>query len=96
LKKFYLGKTALDLPDLATIAWNTYFDQIEEPFHTTLKRRTPHLLLMLILARVDGKSPVEYLNRQQQDFIRSFVHLYLPSQTGYDFHQITQLLANRQ
>lgn len=94
LKMFYLGETAMELPDLATTAWNTYFDQIEEPFLTTLKRRTPHLLLMLMLARVDGKSPVEYLDRQQQDFIRSFVHLYLPSKTGYDFHKITHLLQN--
>lgn len=35
--------------------------------------RTTHLLLLLLLARVDGKSPVEYLSPEQQQFVREFV-----------------------
>ena len=31
------------------------------------------LLLMLLLARIDGKSPVEYLTEPKQDFVRGFV-----------------------
>jgi aminoglycoside phosphotransferase (APT) family kinase protein len=40
-----------------------------------LDARVGQLLLMLLLARVDGKSPVEYLDAVRQDFIRHFVHL---------------------
>lgn len=39
---------------------------------TDVERRTAHLLPMLLLARVDGKSPVEYLNSEQQAFTREF------------------------
>jgi len=38
-----------------------------------LEARTARLLLMLMLARVDGKSPVEYLDAARQQFIRNFV-----------------------
>jgi hypothetical protein len=38
-----------------------------------LDARVAHLLLLLLLARVDGKSPVEYLAADRQDFIRRFV-----------------------
>ena len=38
-----------------------------------LDARVGRLLLMLLLARVDGKSPVEYLNAEQQDFVRHYV-----------------------
>jgi aminoglycoside phosphotransferase (APT) family kinase protein len=38
-----------------------------------LDARVGRLLLMLLLARVDGKSPVEYLDLVRQDFIRGFV-----------------------
>lgn len=37
-----------------------------------LERRTCRLLLLLLLARVDGKSPVEYLNPEKQAFTRNF------------------------
>ena len=43
--------------------------------------RTARLLLMLMLARIDGKSPAEYLvgNSEKQNFVRSFVRNRLPS-----------------
>ncbi|HEX3628718.1 MAG TPA: aminoglycoside phosphotransferase family protein [Verrucomicrobiae bacterium] len=43
-----------------------------------LESRVGRLLLMLMLARVDGKSPVEYLNPVRQKFIREFVLWHLP------------------
>ena len=30
------------------------------------------MLVMLLLARVDGKSPVEYLGQKRQTFVREF------------------------
>jgi len=44
-----------------------------------LETRTARLLLMLLLARVDGKSPVEYLDSVRQDFVRGFVREKLPA-----------------
>lgn len=38
--------------------------------------RTPALLRWLLLARVDGKSPVEYLSPAQQAHVRAFVHTH--------------------
>jgi aminoglycoside phosphotransferase (APT) family kinase protein len=42
-----------------------------------VEARTAHLLPMLMLARVDGKSPVEYLDAAKQEFIRTFVYKQL-------------------
>jgi aminoglycoside phosphotransferase (APT) family kinase protein len=38
-----------------------------------LEGRVPRLLLMLLLARIDGKSPVEYLDEPRKQFARRFV-----------------------
>ena len=46
-----------------------------------LEARVNRLLLMLMLARVDGKSPVEYLDAARQQFIREFVRAQLPPGT---------------
>jgi Ser/Thr protein kinase RdoA (MazF antagonist) len=42
-----------------------------------LEPRVTRLLLMLLLARVDGKSPVEYLDLARQDLVREFVRAKL-------------------
>jgi aminoglycoside phosphotransferase (APT) family kinase protein len=47
----------------------------------TLGDRVPRLLLMLLLARMDGKSPVEYLTEPQRAFVRRFVCAHLPHPT---------------
>lgn len=43
-----------------------------------LEQRTVRLLLCLLLARVHGKSPVEYLSEAQHGFITRFVLAHLP------------------
>lgn len=43
------------------------------------ERRVVNLLLLLLLARVDGKSPVEYLDPSQAQFVRDFVRERLPA-----------------
>lgn len=44
-----------------------------------LEQRTVKLLLCLLLARVHGKSPVEYLSEAQRAFITRFVLTHLPN-----------------
>lgn len=56
--------------------WSAY--QAVRPM-PELDARTGWLLLMLLLARVDGKSPVEYLDSVRQDFVRQFVREELHS-----------------
>jgi aminoglycoside phosphotransferase (APT) family kinase protein len=45
-----------------------------------IESRVGRLLLMLMLARVDGKSPVEYLDAARQQFVRAFVGEQLPAE----------------
>jgi aminoglycoside phosphotransferase (APT) family kinase protein len=57
--------------------WTDY--QMARPSPET-EARVGRLLLMLMLARVDGKSPVEYLDSERQQFIREFVESELPAE----------------
>ena len=56
--------------------WSTYQTARPAP---ELDQRVGRLLLMLLLARVDGRSPVEYLDSARQDCIREFVCRELPA-----------------
>jgi aminoglycoside phosphotransferase (APT) family kinase protein len=56
--------------------WSTYQTARPAP---ELDQRVGRLLLMLLLARVDGRSPVEYLDSSCQDCIREFVCRELPA-----------------
>jgi aminoglycoside phosphotransferase (APT) family kinase protein len=59
---------------LAEIAWQTYFGQLTREQQTGLEPRVCRLLPMLMLARVDGKSPVEYItDEKKRDCVRTFV-----------------------
>jgi aminoglycoside phosphotransferase (APT) family kinase protein len=59
--------------------WRTYQAARPAP---ELEPHVSRLLLMLLLARVDGKSPVEYLDSARQDFVREFVVAELPGDTS--------------
>jgi aminoglycoside phosphotransferase (APT) family kinase protein len=48
--------------------------QLAEKLQCELDSRTAKLVLLLLLARIDGKSPVEYLTGEnKREFVRSFV-----------------------
>lgn len=79
LKMLYHFTKTGDIQDLTNIAWITYFEQMGEEILHQMEERTIRLLLMMMLARMDGKSPVEYLETDQQEFVRSFVKTNLPS-----------------
>lgn len=63
VEKLEASFSALRDSYLAHVAW--------EPC-TDLEMRAVDLLPALMLARVDGKSPVEYLDPRQQDMVRAF------------------------
>ena len=73
--------THLFLKSLLHSGMRPMIDTFHQAYRSSLplETRASRLLLMLLLARVDGKSPVEYLTASQQNFIRDFVQSVLPS-----------------
>lgn len=57
---------------VAKATWNAYRDGLGTFMDADLESRCARLLASLLLARVDGKSPVEYLTAFHQEFVRSF------------------------
>lgn len=57
--------------------WSVYAGVRGSGSAQMIEKRLVPLLLMLLLARVDGKSPVEYLTEGAQKFLREFVYKYL-------------------
>lgn len=80
LKMLYNWNAAKEIYDLTGIAWDTYFGAFTDKKSQELKDRIGRLLLMLMLARVDGKSPVEYLKEKEKNFVRRFVSHHLSNQ----------------
>jgi aminoglycoside phosphotransferase (APT) family kinase protein len=71
--------------------WNGYQAVRPAP---AVEPRVCRLLPMLMLARVDGKSPVEYLDSARQDFVREFVRVQLPRENE-SLHDLTDAWFER-
>ena len=78
LKALLFHENPRSLLALAEAAWKTYLLDIPIEQQAGLEGRVCRLLLMLLLARVDGKSPVEYLTDEKMDSVRKFVSCHLP------------------
>lgn len=75
LKALHHAPADPGLAALIAAFWARYF---ETDADAALMERSTHLLLMLMLARVDGKSPAEYLNSgESKQFVRDFVYEHL-------------------
>ena len=73
LKSLYQHPATFDLIGMVTAFWQAYLGARRQDADPTLEARTVRLLPMLMLARVDGKSPAEYLTQPaKQQFIREF------------------------
>ena len=69
-----------DYLHLASAFWSEYGTGLAERFDENLASRIGRLLLMLMLARIDGKSPVEYIvQEEKKEFVRQFVGRLLPA-----------------
>jgi aminoglycoside phosphotransferase (APT) family kinase protein len=89
----HLFLKALHLPEwrenslrLAWLGWSEYRAVLEERLRSRrqwdedLSSRIGRLLLMLMLARIDGKSPVEYIVEEpKKELVRAFVGSMLPA-----------------
>lgn len=73
LKSLHHHPAAFEWSRLVANFWQAYTDARGREADAALEARTVRLLPMLMLARVDGKSPVEYLTQKaKQNFVRDF------------------------
>ena len=79
LKSLHRAPMGIELDGMVDAFWHTYAMNRLTADTAAIERRLVPLLLMLMLARVDGKSPVEYLTERKREFLRTFVHQHLPS-----------------
>lgn len=71
LKSFHMPESCKVLRTSALEFWETYSKRVTwEPIEA-LEARVTALLPMLMLARIDGKSPVEYLNETTREDVRT-------------------------
>jgi fructosamine-3-kinase len=89
LKALHLPSWREDYLRLALVCWSEYRASLVERFDGDLASRIGRLLLMLMLARVDGKSPVEYIvEERKKELIRGFVGRMLPA-SAFAIEEIT-------
>jgi len=70
LKSLHLPHSCLNLLESAQQFWSAYADQITWEAVPQMQARVVALLPALMLARVDGKSPAEYLSDNTRDKVR--------------------------
>jgi aminoglycoside phosphotransferase (APT) family kinase protein len=71
LKSVHLPAAQAPLADTAARLWAAYRGHVDWEDTLALEARIAALLPALMLARVDGKSPVEYLSPEAQDTVRA-------------------------
>ena len=91
LKALFHAPRDVGIRPMIETFWSEYQTLRPSP---EIEPRAGRLLLMLMLARVDGKSPVEYLDSPRQQFIREFVQSELPGE-NYSLPHITNSWFNR-
>jgi aminoglycoside phosphotransferase (APT) family kinase protein len=81
LKALYHAPRQVGLDAMARQFWLSYVEEIRAALDPhLLSPRVARLLLMLLLARIDGKSPVEYLTQAQKaDWVRQFTRARIPA-----------------
>lgn len=67
------------LLELVPVFWTSYGEALGAHADAALEARTVRLLLMLLLARVHGKSPVEYLDASRRERVTRFGSAHLPA-----------------
>jgi aminoglycoside phosphotransferase (APT) family kinase protein len=83
LKSLFHAPQTTRLQPMIEVFLAKYYEEraVDLAHQKNLDSRIARLLPMLMLARIDGKSPVEYLTKEQQrDFVRNFVYSKLLAQ----------------
>jgi len=74
--------------------WLAYENALGDNKTKSIQKQTARLLWFLMLARVDGKSPVEYLTETEKNKIRTLVHQHLTPNFQPTFEQTFKILFN--
>jgi aminoglycoside phosphotransferase (APT) family kinase protein len=72
--------------------WNAYASHITWEAASKIQERICQLLPALMLARVDGKSPVEYLSTKDQSFVRTSAILLLHDKP-HTLHEFVRIIV---
>jgi aminoglycoside phosphotransferase (APT) family kinase protein len=73
LKGLYHAPREVGFENMCAAFWQRYVEVAGDAIGAqALEPRVARLLLMLLLARIDGKSPIEYLREEQRDWVRQF------------------------
>ncbi|MFC9357905.1 aminoglycoside phosphotransferase family protein [Rhodococcus sp. NPDC057014] len=95
LKSYAIGQ-ADSLRHAAMALWNAYLSHVDWEPADDLDARVARLLPILLLARVDGRSPVEYLNSTDlRDAVRNRAHDLLDRKPGRTETVIEQSFVSR-
>jgi aminoglycoside phosphotransferase (APT) family kinase protein len=84
LKSLHLLEAREDFFRLIEAFAQAYRSELGADKWTSISPHLPRLLLMLMLARVDGKSPVEYLREEgpKKNWLRRFTREHIPRPPG--------------
>jgi len=82
LKSVHLPGSKANLRAAMLTFWDTYGAHVTWEGTTELQSRVVQLLPALLLARIDGKSPVEYLREESRDCIREMAIARILSPVG--------------
>lgn len=77
LKSLAVPNRAHQLRRAAHALSGSYLEQVNWESPADLEHRASRILTVLLLARVDGKSPIEYLGADDQDQIRRYARAHL-------------------
>ncbi|SMG41253.1 phosphotransferase family protein [Arenibacter troitsensis] len=83
LKALYAPDKGEEFVELSKTALKAYQLHSGNIYDREFEHLMVHLLLLLMMARVDGKSPVEYLNVEKQQKLRKFVYQELSNGTRH-------------
>ena len=72
--------------------WSAYALYIKWEAASAIEERVCELLPALMLARVDGKSPVEYLSAKDQSFVRTSA-IHLLHETPNTLHKFVRIIV---
>ncbi len=95
LKSIHLPHSSENLRAAALQLWDTYAPFVVWEKTSQMEARISALLPMLMLARIDGKSPVEYLSNESRNRVRDMAREFI-ARPVYQLHTIvySSTLAN--
>ena len=90
LKGLYHAPRQLGFEPMCAAFWQRYVELAGQAIDTrALEPRVARLLAMLLLARIDGKSPIEYLTETQRVWVRNFARETIQNGPS-NLHEVSQ------